>query len=88
LKVSISAATLKRLAALERGQSAARTLGFWPVILDPDTWEQEAMAHQDKLCADTRGDEPVVTTDALPDPADVTHRYKPGGVVFATRIRA
>lgn len=87
MKVSIGAATLKRLAALERGRSAARTLGRWPVILDPDTWERKAMAHQDKLCADTRGDEPVVITEALRDPADVTHLYKSEGVVFATRIR-
>jgi hypothetical protein len=79
--------TLRRLAALERGQSAARTLGFWPVILDPDTWEREAMSHQDKLCADTRGDEPVVTAEALRDPADVTHLYKPEAETFGTRIR-
>lgn len=86
MRARVSLTTLKRLAALERGQSAARTLDRWPVILDPDTWEREAMAHQDKLCADTRGDEPV-TTEALCDPADVTHLYKPEAEMFGIRIR-
>lgn len=67
------------LGALERGKNAVRTLGAWPAILGWDEWEALAMVHQEKLCSDTRGDAPVVTADSLPDPADVTHRYKPGG---------
>lgn len=55
-----------------------RTLGAWPVILGMDAWEALAMAHQEKLRSDTRGNEAVVTAENLPDPADVTHRYKPG----------
>jgi hypothetical protein len=57
-------------------------------ILGMDAWEALAMAHQEKLCSDTRGNEAVVTAENLPDPADVTHRYKPGGMMFGTRIRA
>lgn len=61
----------------------------WPAILGWDEWEALAMVHQEKLCSDTRGDAPVVTADNLPDPMDVTHRYKPGGgIALATRIRA
>lgn len=89
VRARVSVTTLKRLAALERGKNAVRTLGAWPAILGWDEWEALAMAHQEKLCSDTREDAPVVTADNLPDPADVTHRYKPGGgVALATRIRA
>ena len=87
VRARVSPTFSKRLAAQEQRQSAKRTIGLWPAILGLDEWEALAEPHQAKLCADTRGDEPVVTTEALRDPADVTHLYKPGGVVFATRIR-
>jgi hypothetical protein len=77
----------KRLAAQEQRQSAKRTIGLWPAILGLDEWEALAEPHQAKLCADTRSGDPVVIADELRVPADVTHRYKPGGKVFATRIR-
>lgn len=87
LKARIGLTAIRRLAALEQRQTAKRTIGLWPSILGMDEWESQAMAHQDKLCSDTRGDAPVVNADELRDPADVTHRYKPGGNVYATRIR-
>lgn len=77
----------KRLEVLERERVAVRTLGAWPVILGMDAWETLAMTHQEKLRSDTRGNEAVVTAESLPDPADVTHRYKPGCTMFGTRIR-
>jgi hypothetical protein len=40
-----------------------------------------------KPSSNTQGDAPVATADNLPVPANVTRRYKPGGNVFATRIR-
>lgn len=64
-----------------------RTLGVWPVVLGMDAWEALAMTHQEKLCSDTRGSGSVVTAENLPDPADVTHRYKPEGKMFGTQIR-
>lgn len=86
MRARVSVTTLKRLAALERGKNAVRTLGAWPAILGWDEWEALAMVHQEKLCSDTRGNEIVVTADSLPDPMDVTHRYKPGGMRLGTRI--
>lgn len=89
VRARVSVTTLKRVTALERGKNAVRTLGAWPAILGWDEWEAPAMVHQEKLCSDTREDAPVVTAENLPDPADVTHRYKPGGMTFgSTRIRA
>lgn len=88
MRARVSLTTLKRLAVVERGRAAVRTLGAWPVVLGWDEWEALAMTHQEKLCSDTRGNESVVTTENLPDPADVTHRYKPGGMRLGTRIRA
>jgi hypothetical protein len=87
MRARVSVTTLKRLTALERGKNAVRTLGAWPAILGWDEWEALAMVHQEKLCSDTREDAPVVTAENLPDPADVSHRYKPGGVRLGTRIR-
>lgn len=88
MRARVSVTTLKRLDALERGRNAVRTLGAWPAILGWDEWEALAMVHQEKLCSDTRGDAPVVTAENLPDPMDVTHRYKPGGMKLGTSIRA
>lgn len=88
MRARVSLTTLKRLAVVERGRIAVRTLGAWPVILGMDAWEALAMTHQEKLRSDTRGNEAVVTAENLPDPADVTHRYKPEGTMFGTRIRA
>jgi hypothetical protein len=42
-----------------------RTIGLWPPILGLEEWEALAMAHQDKLCSDTRGDAPVTMADKL-----------------------
>lgn len=88
MRARVSVTTLNRLNALERGRNAVRTLGAWPAILGWDEWEALAMPHQEMLCSVTRENEAVVTANNLPDPADVTHRYKPGGMMFATRIRA
>lgn len=87
MKARVSLTTLKRVAALERGRTAARIVGVWPRILGYDEWEALAMPHQERLCSATRGNEIVVTVDDLPDPMDVSHRYKPGPhVVFGTRV--
>lgn len=87
MRARVNLTTLKRLAVLERGKVAVRTIGAWPRILGWDEWETLAIPHQERLCGDTRGDDPVINADSLPDPADVTHRYKPGGMMFGTRIR-
>jgi len=79
VRARVSLTTLKRLEVLERGKVAVRTIGVWPGLLGYDEWEAQAMAHQDKLCSDTRGEDHVVIADSLPDPMDVTHRYRRHG---------
>jgi hypothetical protein len=51
---TVNAATLKRLEELSR-QRATVPPGVLavPAILDPDTWEKEAMASQQQLSRDT-----------------------------------
>ena len=87
MKARVNLTTLRRLASLEQRRSAKRTIGAWPCILGYDEWEALALPHQERLCSDTRGNETVVITESLPDPADVTHRYKPTAQMFGTRIR-
>lgn len=86
MRVRVSPTFGKRLAAQEQRQSAKRTIGLWPVILGLDEWEALAEPHQAKLCALTRGGEPMVITEALRDPAGVTHLYKPESEMFGARI--
>lgn len=87
MRARVSPTFSKRLAALEQGQSAKLTIGLWPAILGLDEWEALAQPHQEKLCALTRGGDTVVNAEAMRDPADVTHLYKPGSKMYGTRIR-
>lgn len=70
MRARVGLTTLKRLNVLERGTAVVRRLGAWPSILGWDEWEALAMAHQEGLCSDTRGDAFLVDTDELRDQAN------------------
>jgi hypothetical protein len=60
---------------------AQRTILAWPRMLSCDEWEALASVHQDQLIASSHEDRgrpsPSTVVIVGPDPADVTHRYKP-----------
>lgn len=87
----VPAALLKRLERVEQKRSTCRPrANFPPIIYDCDEWSILAVDSQVKLVFDTRehlhvSPDVVVTSH---DPADVTHRYKPGGRIFGTEVRS
>ena len=82
MRAGVSITTLRRLARVEQRRSATRPTAAWPPMLTPDAWEEIAVPQQAQLIADVREetlgpgyrDGPV----GVPDPANVSHKYKPG----------
>lgn len=87
----VPATLLKRLERVEQTRSTKRPrAAFPPIIYDCDEWSVLAEASQERLVFETR-EHLHVSPDAVVtdhDPADVTHRYKPGGRIFGTEVRS